>query len=55
MLWLKNMLTDKIGEIHTAIYAHKITKPGTDVMILKRFSPKDLAKKCRFFTQNTSS
>jgi hypothetical protein len=27
-------------------------EPGTDVMIFKIFSPKNLAKKLAFFTQN---
>jgi lipoprotein signal peptidase len=28
--------------------------PGTDVMILKIFSPKNFAKKMAFFTQNNA-
>jgi hypothetical protein len=30
----------------------KIQVPGTDVMIFKIFSPKNLAKKLEFLTQN---
>jgi hypothetical protein len=33
------------------LYKEKSGNPGTDVMILKIFSPKNLAKKMAFFTQ----
>jgi hypothetical protein len=32
-----------------------ICQPGTDVMIFKIFSPKNLAKKLAFFAQTTAS
>jgi hypothetical protein len=40
-------------EILGIFHGHSVYRaPGTDVMILKIFSPKNLAKKLAFFTQN---
>jgi hypothetical protein len=43
-----------VGCRQTKIYTLPIcaSEPGTDVMILKIFSPKNFAKKLAFWTQN---
>jgi hypothetical protein len=42
----------QLGFIVSRWWASATLKPGTDVMILKIFSPKNLAKKLAFLTQN---
>jgi hypothetical protein len=47
-LYLPYLSSAKMGET-------KSRRPGTDVMIFKIFSPKNLAKKLAFFAQTTAS
>jgi hypothetical protein len=42
------------SNFHTYVYRNGTFYPGTDVMILKIFSPKNSAKKLAFLTRNNA-
>jgi hypothetical protein len=51
----KNALGYIVGHFFTNSSGHTETVSGTDVVILKIFSPKKSEKKLAFLTQNTAS